>query len=25
VVSKEVKDLAGNAMVQRKLWHFETR
>jgi alpha-L-arabinofuranosidase len=25
VVSKEVKDLAGNAMVRRKLWHFETR
>jgi hypothetical protein len=25
VVSREVKDLAGNAMVQRKLWHFETR
>jgi len=25
VVSREVKDLAGNAMVQRKVWYFETR
>jgi hypothetical protein len=25
VVSREVKDLAGKAMVQRKVWYFETR
>jgi alpha-N-arabinofuranosidase len=25
VVSREVKDLAGNGMVQRKVWYFKTR
>jgi Bacterial Ig-like domain len=24
LVSREVKDLASNAMVQRKVWYFET-